>query len=102
MSDPNNNMRTHTETHTERTRSGGAMAFIVGGLVVAVLVIAWFIYGGDIDTAGSGAVGDGETNISIEAPEGGNASAGATAGADAPEPDAGAGANAEAEATTAN
>ena len=53
------------ETKTE-TSGNSTMAFILGGLVVAVGVIAWFIYGGDATPAGGG--GGTKTNITIENP----------------------------------
>ena len=65
MSDPNHaprNTNPHTrETHVEKRSGGsGAMAFIVGGLVVAVLVVVWLFYGGsDLDGAQ-------DVNISVE------------------------------------
>ena len=47
--------RRDTYTHIERDRrSGSAMAFIVGGLVVAVLVIALVIWGAPFGTGQSG------------------------------------------------
>lgn len=68
MSDHNTN---HTDTRVvheriETDRGGGAgIAFIVGGLVVAVLVLAWIFTGGDFGFNG----GDGgTTNINVEAP----------------------------------
>jgi hypothetical protein len=54
-----------THTHIERERSGSSgLAFIVGGLVVAVAVIAFFLFdGGGMFSGG----GDADTNISVEA-----------------------------------
>jgi hypothetical protein len=53
-----------THTHIERERrSGSGLAFIVGGLVVAVAVIAYFLLGDGGLTGG----GDAGTNISVEA-----------------------------------
>ena len=54
------------ETKTE-TGGNSTMAFIIGGLVVAVGVIAWFIYGGDVTPASGG--GGTKTNITIENPK---------------------------------
>ena len=42
--------RRDTYTHIERDRRGSGMAFIVGGLVVAVLVIALVVWGGPFGT----------------------------------------------------
>jgi hypothetical protein len=58
--------RTSTHTHIERERrSGSGLAFIVGGLVVAVAVIAYFVFDGGAMLGG----GDAETNISVETTE---------------------------------
>lgn len=63
---------THTTTTPAREgTSGGTIAFIVGGLVVAVGIIAWFMFGGDIDTAPSAT--SSESSVTIETPEGGAA-----------------------------
>ncbi len=60
--------------------SNNALYFIVGALVVAVLVIAWFMYGGadpDAGTAGTGAAteetggapaADADANVTVETP----------------------------------
>lgn len=64
--------------------SGSATAFIVGGLVVAVAVIAWLIYGGIVPVSTTGADGS-TTNVTIEAaPE----AAAPAAEAPAPAPEA--------------
>ena len=53
-----------THTHIERERRGGSgLAFIVGGLVVAVAVIAFFLFDGSGALFGGG---DADTNISVE------------------------------------
>lgn len=58
---PENN--THTHIEREKTSGSGAgIAFIVGGLVVAVAVIAWAIYG----FGPEGEAGGGDVNISVE------------------------------------
>lgn len=91
MSDPHTNHTsnsTHTtrETHVTEKRSGSSMAFIIGGLVVAVAVIAWLFLGGtDVDNAGV-EPGVGDTNVTVEAPEA-SASSGAIADGDAPAAD---------------
>ncbi|APX88342.1 hypothetical protein BV394_00190 [Brevirhabdus pacifica] len=108
MAQPERIHTSHTETHTDK-RSGTGLALIIGGLVVAVALIAWFLMGGDgADLGTATTTGAGETNIQIEAPEGGSATSGATAegSASAPAettaPDASApAASADAEATTA-
>ena len=51
----------------ETKNAGGAtMAFIVGGLVVAVAVIAWLVFGGNVDLA-TGNSDSSTTNVTIEA-----------------------------------
>ncbi|ETW14397.1 hypothetical protein ATO8_00770 [Roseivivax marinus] len=79
MSDPNHAPRTtntHTrETHVEKRSGGsGAMAFIVGGLVVAVGILFFVFWGGgrEGDTAANGG---GDVNVSVE--ETGDAAEGA-------------------------
>ena len=129
MTDPHTNHSntntSHTvrDTHVTEKKSGSSMAFIVGGLVVAVAVIAWlFMAGDDVDNVSTtGAVDTttpavdttpaGDTNVTVEAPEA-NASSGAAAESDAPAAAADADAEApvadveapaaEAEATTGN
>ncbi|MGV8986251.1 MAG: hypothetical protein ACOH2H_08215 [Cypionkella sp.] len=59
MSDPVRIIETKTESAGTST-----LAFIIGGLVVAVAVIAWFIYGGDITPKSGGDAGN--TSISID------------------------------------
>lgn len=64
--------------------SGTGTAFIVGGLVVAVAVIGWFLFGGMAPVATTGADGS-TTNVTIEAaPE----AAAPAAEAPAPAPEA--------------
>jgi hypothetical protein len=66
---------TYRETRIEERRSGGGapMAFIVGGLVVAVAIIAWLFTGGDFGTATTTG-GAGDVNVSVETPaDGGEA-----------------------------
>ena len=54
--------RTSTHTHVERERKvGSGLAFIVGGLVVAVAVIAYYLFGVVAED------GDAGTNTSVEA-----------------------------------
>ncbi len=53
---------------TEKT-SGGGIALIVGGLVVAVAFIAWLLFDGSMPTAGTApAAGDTNTNVTVEVP----------------------------------
>lgn len=64
-----------TTARASSTTSGGGsgwLAFIVGGLVVAIGVLAWVLFGG----SGSEPSG-GEINISVEGTEGGAEGAGA-------------------------
>lgn len=67
---PNNTDYTNRQTYVRETEksSGASMAFIVGGLVVAVGVIAWALSGGDIDvtTTPTPAVENSTTNVTIE------------------------------------
>jgi len=55
----------NTHTHIEREKtsgSGAGLAFIVGGLVVAVAVIAWAVFSsGPADRSGSA-----DINVSVE------------------------------------
>jgi hypothetical protein len=53
---------THTRIERDR-RSGSGLAFIVGGLVVAVGVIAYFLFADSAPTGGGGA----DTSINVEA-----------------------------------
>lgn len=46
-------------------KSNGALIFIVGGLVVAVGVVAYVLTGGSVPDAGAGS-GSGDANITIE------------------------------------
>ncbi|MBS8227882.1 hypothetical protein [Vannielia litorea] len=62
---------THTHAHREPVRESsgtGTMAFIIGGLVVAVGVIAWFLMGGDIEngTATTVPADGGDASVTIE------------------------------------
>ncbi|SFE80826.1 hypothetical protein [Roseivivax sediminis] len=84
MSDPNTNS-THTqhtrETHVERKGSGGmgALSFIVGGLVVAVGILAFVFWGGGAPDTGGNASGD-DVSISVEGGEGGEGGTAAAEG----------------------
>jgi len=65
--DPNRDAHVTRETHVEKS-SGSGMAFILGGVVVAVLVIAYVLFGmggGDIASDGGG------TDATTEAPASG-------------------------------
>lgn len=80
---------THTTATTpprERT-SGASIAFIVGGLVVAVGIIAWFLMGGDTGTATAPSATSSESSVTVETPAapadtGGSASGAASATGD--------------------
>ena len=63
MADNNRDTHVTRETHVEKSRSGSGMAFILGGVVVAVLVIAYFVFGGTGADTGAG-----DTNVNVEAP----------------------------------
>ena len=63
MADNNRDTHVTRETHVEKSRSGSGMAFILGGVVVAVLVIAYFVFGGNGADTGAG-----DTNVNVEAP----------------------------------
>jgi len=57
---------THTTINTTEVRRGGATVFILGGLVVAVLGIGYFLFsGGSFEGIGTPA-GGGDVSISIE------------------------------------
>lgn len=53
------------ETKTESS-SGSTMAFIVGGLVVAVGVIAWLVFGGEVSAPKGASDGASKTSITID------------------------------------
>lgn len=72
MSD--NPHRTTYVRETERTTSGSGMAFVIGGLAVAVAFILWLVFGGTADD--TVAPGD-TTNVTVETPA--TAEPGATA-----------------------
>jgi hypothetical protein len=61
-------VRDRVERNDVRSGSNASLAFILGGVVVAILVLAWIFTGGDFGMSGDGAANDGDTNISIEAP----------------------------------
>jgi len=64
---------THTTINTTEERRGGATVFILGGLVVAVLGIGFFLYNnGSFDRAGAPASGG---NVSVNVDTGGEAAA---------------------------
>lgn len=80
----NTSYSTHT---TERTRSSGTLAFIVGGLVIAVGVIAYVIFGGDTAPSSTGADA---SSPSIEITTSSDSAAGADAADDGAAASAGA------------
>lgn len=65
MSDPD-----HTKTYVRDTRTrepnGVGMAVIVGGLVVAVGFVLWFLFGAFVPDSTTPV--DGDTNVTIEPP----------------------------------
>lgn len=62
-------VRERVETNEVKPGGGGTgMAFILGGVVVALLVIVWLFTGGDFGLSGGGATDSGDTNIRIDAP----------------------------------
>ena len=51
------------QTHTSSKAGNGALAFILGGVVVALAVLGWFVMGGENPVD--------ESDISIQLPGGG-------------------------------
>nr|MDA3888083.1 hypothetical protein [Allgaiera sp.] len=70
-------LRERTEIRETRSGGGTGIAFIVGGLVVAVGIIAWLLFGGSMDGPRAHD-GGGKTSISTKVEVGG---AGGGAGA---------------------
>jgi hypothetical protein len=68
MSDPDHTKTYVRETHLRENRepSGVGMAVIVGGLVVAVGFVLWFLFGALVPS--SPAPTGGDTNVTIEPP----------------------------------
>ncbi len=62
--DPNRptDMNITSETVVEKPGNGGMIWFIVGGLVVAVAVIFYFMNGGDVPTTDGG----GDVSVTVE------------------------------------
>lgn len=67
MADQDNYKTYVRETRTTET-SGGSMALIVGGLVVAVAFVIWLVFGGDGPVATTAAPDNETTNVTIDAP----------------------------------
>ncbi len=65
MADPNRIIERNTVVET---KSPGGVTFILGGLVVAVAVLGWLFYSGNIGGA-SKPDSTTNTNVTIEAPE---------------------------------
>jgi hypothetical protein len=83
----------HYEYRKEETRSSGVstLAFVVGGLVALVGVLAYIIFGGDFDVTGGGsAPSNVEINATVDGASGSDAPAAGAGGTDGA--DAGAGA----------
>jgi hypothetical protein len=105
------NHTTYENRSTEPARSTGTLAFVVGGLVVLVGILAYVIFGDDLGVSDGGSA---PANIEINSNADSSAGAGATegsAGATATDTEADAGASATtgdsgaaagAEATTGN
>ena len=83
----------HESTAHQGNSSNGALLFIVGGLVVAVGVLAYLMLGGDI---APGTATDGGVNVTVDSSE----TASITASTDAADGDGEAAASAAASATT--
>jgi hypothetical protein len=68
MSDPDHTKTYVRETHLRESRepNGVGMAVIVGGLVVAVGFVLWFLFGALVPP--STAPVEGDTNVTIEPP----------------------------------
>ncbi|HLQ20461.1 MAG TPA: hypothetical protein VK146_15915, partial [Tabrizicola sp.] len=67
MADQYNDKTYVRETRTEPS-SGGSMALIVGGLVVAVGFILWLVFGGDNPAVSTDPAAD-TTNVTVEPTE---------------------------------
>lgn len=52
----------HSTTTTTRSGGSGGVAFVVGALVVVVGVLAYVMFGGDVDTSS----GANDVNVTIE------------------------------------
>lgn len=65
MADENRTIERNTVVES---RSSGGITFIVGGLVVAVGVIAWLVFGSGIGVASKPADSTSNTSVTIEAP----------------------------------
>jgi len=77
-------VNTHTTVNTTEPKRGGATPFILGGLVVAVLGIGYFLFStGSFDQAGTSESGGG---VSINVETGGDGAGAIEAPDAAPEP----------------
>jgi hypothetical protein len=103
MANPDLHSNEYSSTYVERDRvsrtesSGTGIAFIVGGLVVAALVLFWLFAGGDTAPVATG-TDAGDVSVSVE---GADAPAAQTATPDAAAPAAGDDAAAPAETAPA-
>lgn len=71
MADPDTTQHVTRETRIEKRSGSTAMAFIVGGVVVAVAILAWVVFGGGDGSAPADATGPAAgdtTNITVETP----------------------------------
>ncbi len=82
---------THIERREiERTGGNGGMGFILGAVVVALAVVAYFVFVGSPDTSGPAASGGDSTSLSVTVEGGGEAAPAADAGGEAASAESGA------------
>ncbi|TYB87952.1 hypothetical protein [Oceaniovalibus sp. ACAM 378] len=64
---PDNTNTTVRETHVREKSGISGFAFILGGVVVAIAIVGFFLYGG-FDGNGGGVGDGGNTNVNVEMP----------------------------------
>jgi len=64
---PDNTNTTVRETHVREKSGISGFAFILGGVVVAIAIVGFFLYGG-FDGNGAGVGDGGNTNVNVEMP----------------------------------